>query len=256
MGIDEVIRGSIQPIVIAHRGASFYNRENTMNAFEAAVNMRAEMVEFDVRRTSDGVLVTYHDPNIGDSLISEMTFEEVKAASAKQHYDIPTLPEVLRYLRGKLPLDIELKEAGYEEQVLQTVLDSLDPDQFVVSSSNDIVILKVRTIRPEIRTGLVLSSQSLPGLLRELFSAARARATGADVLMVHRQLIQMGFLRVNAKLKVPVWVYTINDRKELWKYITDRRIGAVFTDRPDVALFLRDMYAVSQKSASKIRNRE
>ena len=59
--IDEFISGNQpRPVVIAHRGASHYYHQNTMEAFEAAVDMQAEMMEFDVRRTCDNVLVVHH----------------------------------------------------------------------------------------------------------------------------------------------------------------------------------------------------
>ena len=69
--IDEIISGSKpRPVVIAHRGASHYYHENTMEAFEAAVDMSAEMIEFDVRRTFDGVLVVHHDSDFAGSEIN------------------------------------------------------------------------------------------------------------------------------------------------------------------------------------------
>ena len=125
--ITKLLSQSMRPLVIAHRGASHYHHENTMEAFEAAVDMQAEMMEFDVHRTNDGVLVVHHDPDIGGDLISKMFHEVVSKKTSDSGYEIPTLETVLQYCKDKVPVDIELKENGYEEQVLDTVLDILKP---------------------------------------------------------------------------------------------------------------------------------
>jgi glycerophosphoryl diester phosphodiesterase len=246
MTVNDMINSSRRPVVIAHRGASFYHRENTMEAFEAAVDMRAEMVELDVRRTKDGVLVVHHDPHFPGGDIRAMDRDQIEDASKSSGYDIPTLVEVLQFCKDTIPVDIELKEPGYEEQVIETVLDILGPDQFLISSSYDMVVLKVKTLRPEIKTGLVLYRPPFLGLLRHLFPAARVRLAGVDFVMVSQKLLGMGFLRFNKGLGKLVWVYTVNDRKRLWKLMADERIGGVFTDRPDVGLFLRDLHILSQ----------
>lgn len=247
MEIRDIIKSSGRPLVIAHRGASFYHRENTIAAFEAALEMRPEMVEFDVRRTADGVLVVHHDPDIVGGEIRGMSKAQVEDASASAGYAIPTLQEVLELLKDGVVMDIEVKEAGYEEQVVEDVLGIVEPDRFLISSSHDEVIRKVKGLRPEIRTGLVLYWGSFPGCLARLLPAGMVARSGADVLVVSDRLIRLGFKRLNTRLGKPVWVYTINDRKRMWKHITDPGIGGIFTDRPDVGLFLRDLFAVGKQ---------
>ena len=246
--IDDILEGSSRPVVIAHRGASHYFHENTMEAFEAAVDMRAEMIEFDVRRTFDGVLVVHHDPDIGGKLISEMFYEEALKAASSAQYSVPTLVEVLEFSNNKVPVDIELKDAGYEEQVLEAVLDILDPDQFIITSVYDSVIRKVKDLQPDVRTGLVLSSRPRWQLMTKLYPEKRARNAGADVLVVSRKLLKLGFLSTTRDLEMPLWVYTVNDRHDLWKMVTEKKVSAIFSDRPDVALLMRDLHAAGQKS--------
>jgi glycerophosphoryl diester phosphodiesterase len=221
-----------------------------MKAFQMAVDMGAEMIEFDVHRTRDGVLVIHHDPDVAGAFISEMTQEETLGAASELGYSIPTLFEVLEYCNGKLPLDIELKESGYEEQVLGVVLDVLEPDQFIITSMHDSVIRKVKELQSGIRTGFIISSHPRWQLLTKLYPRSRARRANADVLMVSQKLVRFGFLSTTRGLGLPVWIYTVNDRQELWKYITDERVGGIFSDRPDVALFLRDLHTVGQEPES------
>ena len=246
--ISEILSGSRpRPVVIAHRGASHYHRENTLEAFEAAVVMQAEMVEFDVRRTADGVLVIHHDHDVAGEKIQDMTRAELQEKSGAAGYSIPTLTEVLEFCAGKVAVDIELKETGYEEQVLETALGALEAELFLVSSVHDAAIRKVKDLRPDLRTGLILSSRPRWQLMTKLYPERRARQAGADVLVVSQKLLKVGFLSTARSIGLPIWIYTVNDRKELWRMITDERIGGIFTDRPDVALFLRDLYAVGRR---------
>ena len=235
-------------MVIAHRGASHYYHENTMEAFQAAVDMRAEMMEFDVRRTSDGFFVVHHDSDLAGSEIRDMTESEIREKSGDTGYIIPALVEVLEFCAGKIPVDIELKESGYEEEVLQEILGVLEPDQYIITSVYDSVIRKVKDLQPDIRTGFILSSRPRWQLLTKLYPGRRAKMSGADVLVVSQKLLKLGFLSTTRDLGYPVWVYTVNERHDLWKMIREERVTAIFTDRPDVGLLLRDLHAAGQKS--------
>lgn len=251
--IDEIISNpQPRPMVIAHRGASHYHHENTMKAFEAAVDMHAEMVEFDVRRTADANLVIHHDQDVAGKHIVDMTLKETRDVSTASGYTIPTLAEVLTYCMGKVLVDVEFKEADYEEQAVEEVLAILEPDQFIVTSTHESVIRKVKDLQPDIRTGFILSSQPRWQLLTKLYPGNRARRAGADVLVVSQRLVKLGFLSTTQDLEFPVWVYTVNERHELWKMIKEERVSAIFTDRPDVGLLLRDLRAAGQKSVPGI----
>jgi glycerophosphoryl diester phosphodiesterase len=253
--VEEIISGSQpRPVIIAHRGASFYYPENTLDAFEAAIDMRAEMVELDVRRTYDGVLVVHHDQDLAGTMIMDMTIAELK----DKEPDIPTLAETLELCSGRIPPDIELKEAGYEEQALETVLGILEPESFIITSFFDNVLGKIKALNPDVRTGLIIGNKPRWQMIARLFPGYRARRAGADVLIVSQRLLKFGFLSTTKKLGLPVWVYTVNDRKELWELITDGRVTGIFTDRPDVALFLRDLFTVGKdpNPESRIQNSE
>src|SRR5680860_1343372 len=107
--VDDIILGNQpRPVIIAHRGASHYHHENTMEAFEAAVDMSAEMIEFDVRRTFEGVLVVHHDFDFAGREIKTMSITQIKEAAQTAGYSIPTLLEVLRFCADKIAVDIEL----------------------------------------------------------------------------------------------------------------------------------------------------
>jgi len=152
-------------MVVAHRGASIEQPENTIAAFEAAIDAGADAVEFDVRMTADGHPVVMHDPDVsrttdGTGLVSELTLEEIRKLG------VPTLEEALRCLSGRAGADIEIKnspdEPGYTpdaEPAVKSTLAALDELAFsssvIVSSFNPRSIAHSRALRPDVPTGLL-----------------------------------------------------------------------------------------------------
>jgi glycerophosphoryl diester phosphodiesterase len=109
---------------IGHRGARAYAPENTLTSFEKAIELDANAVELDVRKTKDGKLVVIHDADVkrttnGKGLVSELTLNQIKGLSTEGNKKIPTFEEALDFLDKKVQVLIELKEAGYENQVLE-----------------------------------------------------------------------------------------------------------------------------------------
>jgi len=99
---------------IAHRGASAYEPENTLRAFERAIEMGATMLELDVYLSQDGHPVVVHDADparTGNSngQIRDMTLEQIKGFDASQGEQVPTLSEAIELTRGRAELYIELK---------------------------------------------------------------------------------------------------------------------------------------------------
>jgi glycerophosphoryl diester phosphodiesterase len=153
------------PLVVAHRGASVEQPENTIEAFEAAIDAGADAVEFDVRMTADGYAVVMHDPDVsrttdGSGLVSGMRLEETRKLG------VPTVEETLRYISGRAAADIEIKNLPGEpdftpdrEPAVEATLDALDAvgfnGQVIVSSFNAASIAHSRTLRPDVPTGLL-----------------------------------------------------------------------------------------------------
>ena len=111
-------------MVAGHRGDSYNCFENTMEAFQSAIPAGADMVETDVRLSSDGVLVLMHDEKVdrttnGTGFVKDMTFEELRSLNAgalEQPCQIPTLEELLELLSGTdVTLNLEIKEYYSQE---------------------------------------------------------------------------------------------------------------------------------------------
>jgi glycerophosphoryl diester phosphodiesterase len=191
-------------LIVAHRGASSLAPENTLEAFEAAIAVGADMVEFDVRSTADGVLVAFHDP------LPPVRYDEL-------HPRPPRLEEVVELCATRIALDVELKEAGVEADVLEIVRGT----SFIVTSFLPEVVADVKRLRPEVRVGLLLD--------RNTTSWA---AGPADFLAPH-------YTHLDRDLPGDLVVWTVNDEASLRRCLADPRVAAVITDDPVLALSLR-----------------
>ena len=103
------------PSVIAHRGVWGAGvPENSLAAFEQAIDLGADMIEFDVRRTRDGELILFHDREIAGLAVASLSRSEITDRAGLLP---PLLDEALELARGRIALDVELKEDGYVDEV-------------------------------------------------------------------------------------------------------------------------------------------
>ncbi len=230
-----------RPLIISHRGVGSPDEQNTLEAFERAASLGVDMVEFDIRRTSDDEFVVHHDAAIHGHQIAQMTLREIRELRPGGS-GVTTLPEVLGAVPASVGLDIELKEPGYERDVVQLVLESRGPAGFVITSFSDRSVCAARASFPDVRTGLLLGMRraSFGRRLREFFPARRTRACWASCIGPHVRLLRLGYLTRMARAGIPVCVWTVNDEVGLRRMISDRRIHGIVTDEPELALRLRD----------------
>lgn len=229
-----------RPMIVAHRGASCLAHENTVAAFAKAIALGADMIELDVRRTKDRVLIVYHDPDIGGRPIGQLTHREANDLAAARNFVIPALEEVLALTRGKIRLDAELKETGYEREVVGLILKYFKYGDFVITSFHGSVITAVRKSFPAVKTGLVLGwGQPLLPLLcgwLQLFVGIAPRKSGAAFWALQYSLLKFGLLQRLSRRHQTVYLWTVDKPGLLAKFLADRRIQAVITNKPDLAI--------------------
>ncbi|SDH49881.1 glycerophosphodiester phosphodiesterase [Alteribacillus bidgolensis] len=168
------------PIIIAHRGASFYAPENTMAAFDQAIKMKADMLEMDIQVTKDGKLVILHDFTVdrttnGSGNIYELTFKEIKNLDAGSwfHPDfksepIPTLEETLDLYYNKAKFLIDVKHTSYpgivhkcSSLLKKKIAQGMEPSTFVIQSFDSSFLKKLKKQLPVVETGLLIPSHSM-----------------------------------------------------------------------------------------------
>jgi glycerophosphoryl diester phosphodiesterase len=237
-------------MIIAHRGASSLARENTIESFKKAIEIGVDMIEFDVRRTKDRALIVHHDELMEGKPIKELTYDEISKMAIGEDFSIPTFEEVLKHTSGKIKLDVEIKEEGYEKEIVELLLKYFKKDQFVMTSFYDSCIRKIKDDYPDIKTGLILGTSKPKNFIltrvSEFFPHKRFREAKADFLVPHWRLLWLGFLDRAKRENNPVFVWTVNDQRKIWKMLHDERIDAIITDKPDLALSLQKKMDASQ----------
>jgi glycerophosphoryl diester phosphodiesterase len=230
--------------VSAHKGGSEDAPPATWKAYETALTTGAEYVEFDIRRTRDGDLVVFHDPQIAGRSIAGLTYEELCAATGQR---VPLVREVMKLIAGRATGHLDLKETGYEHEVVTLALELLGPGNFVATTLEDSSIARIKKSFPEVTTALSLGRDlrevtrmlRLPTRARELYPLGRMRACGADWLAVHRRLARANVLRLCGRFGIPAMVWTVNGEPQMRRFLEDSRVAVLITDRPRQALSLR-----------------
>lgn len=158
--------------VWAHRGASGYAPENTLEAFKIALDMKSDGVELDIHLTKDKKLVVIHDETInrvsnGTGWVKDYTLKELKLFNYNKMYpqynfiSIPTLEEVYDSLRGtNIEINVELKTniifyETIEEKALKLAYEKGMQDQIIYSSFNHYSIMKIKNLDSNARLGFL-----------------------------------------------------------------------------------------------------
>jgi glycerophosphoryl diester phosphodiesterase len=240
-----VTDGAPLPLVIAHRGASSEAPENTPAAFGAAIELGVDAVELDVRRTSDGVLVVHHNASRRGVPVALLSYAALVRLSRNEP---PTLDTVLDLCAGRVALDIEIKEPGFEAEVIERTSGRFSPEQLLYTSFEESVLSTIRGLDPDARCGLLLGARWLRSRAQryEALPFDLAERCGADVLVVHQWLAPLrprtrrapatGLLAEARQRGFPIMVWTVNGPQRLRAYLADRRVAGIITDLPGLAL--------------------
>ncbi len=153
------------PKIIAHRGLSSLYPENSLIAFQKAIEINTDGVEFDLRRSADNHAIVIHDDSIdrtttGTGHVHKMSLSEIKKHSIKEEngkiwedQTIPTLNEVLDLIKPtNLEMRIELKEVGLEELVVDTLKHYDLIDRTFIISFFPMIIKKIKELYRDIKT--------------------------------------------------------------------------------------------------------
>jgi glycerophosphoryl diester phosphodiesterase len=243
-----VVDGTPLPLVIAHRGASSDAPENTPAAFEAAIALGVDAVELDVRRTSDGVLVVHHNAARRGVPIAMLTHAALVRLSRNEP---PTLEAVLDLCAGRVAVDVEIKEPGFEAEVIEQASRRFSREQLLYTSFEESVVSTVRRLDPDAHCGLLLGARRLRSRAQryEGLPFDLAERCGADVLVVHQWLAPLrqrsrrvpgtGLLAEARQRGFPMMVWTVNGPQRLRAYLADGRVAGIITDLPGLALETR-----------------
>jgi glycerophosphoryl diester phosphodiesterase len=224
------------PLIIAHRGGSSRARENTIAAFEEAIALQADWIELDVRSTQDGVLIVHHDAAIQEQPIEALTLAEMQELDR----EVPTLEAAIACCKGRIRLDVEIKEPEYETAVVQLLQQHLAIEEFVITS---FYLASIRAVKecgtPGIGLGFLMDHETLLALAEEEFLGKYLQAMGVKFVAPSWQIVDSPVLGRIIPAEMPYWVWTVNDEETMRKLMGYERVAAIVTDDPGLGLSLR-----------------
>lgn len=213
----------VTPLVIAHRGSAGKEPENTLIAFDKAIQGKCNVIELDVRLTADYVPVVFHDSNLErmtgkNCLLSSMTLSELQKIKINHEHPIPILEEIIEHLCRNVVLDIEIKENDSVMPTLTIIKNKKLEDRVVISSFSERAIIMSKKHCPEIKTGLIMGVRTYNPIVRfkEFFPFLPTLRCQADFTIIHHSLaprIQLRILHAFG-LKVFVWA-SIEEEKQI-----------------------------------------
>ena len=226
--------------IISHRGrTSNKSPDNTLRSIQDAIDFNIEMVEFDVRRTRDGQIVWFNDAEIDDYPLISLSFPELTEMNPL----IPTLEQVLRLAKGKIQVDVDLKETGYENEVIHILLEYFEYADFIMKSFNRQVVKRIKEIDSRVYTGLLMGEEwkmsQFVDILKESFTGSSVIVEGTDFLSPNYKIFEVGLMAKLSKMQIPIQVWTVND-ENLLRTLLRKDIYSIVTDIPERAMEIRE----------------
>ncbi len=244
------------PAIQGHRGASALAPENTLAAFQKAIELGADGMEMDLQLTRDGVVVVIHDDTLdrttdGHGRVTDLSLAEVREADAGAKFGsafrgqrVPTLSEVIDLVKAsgndRVRLNLEIKYGegregkpeGVEAAVLAILRQSGFVDRVTVQSFYHPSVAKMKGLEPRIPTGLLVGERQHP---RD--PVALVRQYGADYYAPHRRLVTLELASALHQAKIPVVIWTVNEAEEMERLMSmgvgSQPGDAIISDHPD-----------------------
>lgn len=223
------------PIIIGHRGAMGYETENTLASVEKALELGVDMVEVDVFQISSGEIVVFHDERV-DRLsnsagnIKEYNIFDLKKLILDGGHRIPMLQDVLKLMKGRAALNIELKDTRIADNIHQIIQGyAAKPEwsesQFIVSSFDWEELRKYREYSPQGRIAVLTEGDPLEAM-------EVARELNAEAINPHYSQVNADNVAKLHEAGFKVYTYTVNDPADFQR-LKAAGVDGVFSDYPD-----------------------
>jgi glycerophosphoryl diester phosphodiesterase len=216
--------------IIGHRGARGLAPENTIASLQKALEHHADILEFDLRVTKDGVVILHHDPELIDPSGEKHPVAEHTYAELKDHKkDLTTFEAVLATIDRKMPLYVEVKPGEPIRPIVKIIKAHLDkgwqPADFWLGSKSQKTLLSLHQALPEIPT-IVIESWS------GVRAHYRARQLNTKLVAMNQRWLWWGFIRGFKHGDWQLYAYPLNDPVKAKRWARWGLAGVV-TDYPD-----------------------
>ncbi len=202
------------PLVIAHRGASSIELENSLAAFRAAAPQGADGVELDIHATVDGALIVHHDETIDGTHIAQSTAATIARMRLKNGEPVPTLTQALGAIAPRLQVFIEVKtlDPRWDARLFETIDRGPNPAGYAVHGFDHRIIQRLSAKRKGLRCGVLSSSYPVRPL-------AALKDAGASILWQERTVTDEMLVRTLHDAGMGVFVWTVDDPADLARFV-------------------------------------
>jgi glycerophosphoryl diester phosphodiesterase len=219
----------VNPLVIAHRGASSVALENSLAAFRAAAGQGADAVELDVHGTLDGELVVYHDPSIMGLPIAQARMRDLSLLRLLNGEPLPTLTQALDVIGPKLKVFVEVKvlDPRWDDRLLETLDQGPNPAGYAVHSFASHVVRRLGAKRPALPRG-VLSEVATRSPKQTLEDAS------AQTLWQERSTLDEQLVKTVHGLGAAIIAWTVDSPADMERFVR-WGVEGICTNHPERA---------------------
>ena len=220
-------------VVLGHRGAPKYFRENTITSFREAINQGVDGIELDVQKSLDNEVLIHHDRYLIDkkTKIKNVNFKKIQKIQRK--HKLNHLKELKQIINDIKILNIEIKSdsifnKNIEQDVINFIRNNKIEKKTIVSSFNPLVLKKIKKIDKNIKIGYLFSRTNKNILLRtKIWSFfIKPDTIHSDLNTINKKIVSWC-----KRKKIPILIYTVNTLEDLYK-VKRLNVDGVFTDDP------------------------
>lgn len=239
------------PLVLAHRGANKVAPQNTIPAFQKAIDFGADGLETDVHLSADGHIVICHNYTIDETSnstgrVDEMTLAQLKVCDFGSYFgdefkgvSLPTLPELLDLTKSMKLINIEIKppqkDCDLVKKVVETIHEYGIVENSIVSCFDPECIRLVKELDKNVKTGLLYEDDELGNEIMTFGIARYCKQLNADAAHPHRKLITHKEVIELHNLGIAVNPWTVNKEEEIIRFV-NWGCDALISDVPDYCL--------------------
>ena len=217
-----------RPLVIAHRGASGYEVENSLAAFSAAGDRGADAVELDIHATADGALIVHHDERIAGHLIAHANLHQVREHRLPNGEPVPTLEEALAAIVPRMTAFVEIKglASRWDEKLFEAIDRTGAPDRVALHGFDHRIIHRLGEKRPQIRRGVLSASYPMEPV-------RCVEDADATILWQHASHVDEALVSAIHAAGFALYVWVVDAPDEMRRFLA-LGVDALCTNLPDV----------------------
>jgi glycerophosphoryl diester phosphodiesterase len=219
----------LKPLIIAHRGDSSRALENSLEAFQLALTLPVDMIEFDIRKSRDNQLYVMHDKDTGRTAVKNINIEEslsdeISKVKLKNNEPIPVLDDVLNLVAGRVGINIEIKSDGAGAVLSRRLFHYRYSGYIMVSSFKEKEVLDAREVMLDLPVSGIFDT-FVPAEVNKY------RSMGYGHISLRKKTVTRELISACHDQKIKVYVWTVDEEEEIRRFI-EWGVDGIYSNKP------------------------